>query len=95
MKLRIAMWTSPAFPPDKYTAIWSDAMEHALKGQVRRTEYVEVDLPELKVEDTIDRDLAILTEMEKGVLVESNQELQAIKDQRAKLLAITDARASA
>lgn len=94
MKLRIAMWTEPGGDLGNWSMIWTDRAE-GNTHKIRRTEYVEVDFPELSREVTIHHELDALAEMEKAVLVESNQKLQAIKDQRAKLLAITDARAVA
>ncbi len=91
MKTRIAVFAAPGDSLEGFTAIWTDIMEGAT-NRVRRTEYVEVDFPELSREQTVGKELDALAAMEKEVREEMTAKLAVILAQRAKLLAITDAR---
>ena len=95
MKLTLAVYKRPGETTlDPYSYI------HAVgrtewDGYVRATAFVEVDFPVLSAEETIPHELKALDDMEREVRVEAQQKLDAIHEQRQRVLAITQQPAEA
>lgn len=91
MKMRIALFCAPGDEPGD-GSIWPEDFGLRSKSMIQRSGVVEVDFPELPREQTVHAELAILDEMKAKVRADMQVQLDAIENQRAKLLAITDQR---
>ena len=86
MKLRIALFSRPG---DEHKMIWGEAsLSWLAESHVRRSEWVEVEFPDISREETVAAELAILDTMEAAVRVDLQRKIDAIAEQRAKLLSI-------
>jgi len=94
MKVQVAIYTLPGRDQSTWDVHSADVYENA-QGYVRRSEIVEVELPDLPRESTTPQELAILDGMERKARADLQMKLNEIKDQRAKVLAITDQRSAA
>jgi len=89
MKVTLAIYAAPGEPLDEYVSVYRRESEPYLGHKVRRSEYVEVDFPLRKREDTIDQELETLELMESQIRAEAQKKIVAIAEQRKKLLALS------
>ena len=94
MRLKIAMFAPPGDELSDRSTIYAEALGK-FSGFIRRTEYVEVQFPELPREETVERELEVLDAMETKIRLEAQGKIAQVQDQRKKLLALTDQRVTA
>ena len=88
MKVRLAVFKQSGTKHCVENAIYWQSYMDDVAGYVRCTEYVDIDFPDRAPEETVERELATLNEMEQALRAELAEKLQVIDRQRAELTAI-------